>query len=419
MQSAPLIQTKLPGPKAKKIIARDQRLLSPSLTRPYPLVIDKGEGVVVQDVDGNRFLDFTSGIAVCSTGHSNPVVLEAIQKQTSRFLHMCGADFYYDSQVQLAERLTRLAPGKKRKRVYFTNSGAEAVEGAIKLARYRTRRQKILGFFGGFHGRTLGALSLTNSKAVQRSFFGPLVPEFHHAPYGDLEYIEKVLFKKVFSPKELAAVVVEPVQGEGGYFVPPKNFLSGLRRLADRHGFLLVADEIQTGIGRTGKMFAVEHWGVVPDVICLAKGIASGMPLGAVIATEEAMNWVPGSQGSTFGGNPVSCVAAIATVDLVQKQYMKNAQKVGSYLKPKLESLRRRKSSVVDVRGMGLMLAIEIGSKKTKKLDHGKRNQIVANAFKKGLLLLGCGESSIRLTPPLSVTKEEADKAVSILNQVL
>ncbi len=409
---APHIQTKLPGPKAKKIMARDHQVLSPSLTRPYPFVMQSGEGVTVTDVDGNTFLDFTSGIAVCSTGHSHPEVIEAIQKQARQFLHMCGSDFYYENQILLAEKLAASAPGKFRKRVFFTNSGTETVEAALKLSRYATGRKKLLAFYGAFHGRTMGSLSLTNSKAVQRKNFGPFLPDVFHAPYGDIHFLEKTLFKRLLDPTELAAVIVEPIQGEGGYVLPPKDFLPQLRALATKHGFLFVADEIQTGMGRTGKMFAVEHFNVVPDLICLAKGIASGLPLGALIAKESLMQWAPGAQGSTFGGNPVACAAALATLNLIEKKYMANAQRQGAVLKSALEKSQKSFSLISEVRGKGLMLAIEIG-------DSKKREAILTACFEKGLLLLGCGESAIRIIPPLCVTEPEIKIAVDLLNEVL
>lgn len=413
MQKIPYIKTKLPGPKSKKIIARDHKILSTCLIpRPYPFVMQSGKGAVVTDVDGNKFLDFTSGIAVCSTGHTHPQVVKAVQQQAAKFLHMCGGDFYYEKQVELAEKITQLAPGKFKKRVFFTNSGAETVEAAFKLSRYATGRKKILAFYGAFHGRTMGALSLTNSKAVQRKKFGPFVPEVYHAPYGDIDFIKNKLFKHVLDPKELAAVVVEPIQGEGGYIVPPKGFLSQLRQLATKHGFLFVCDEIQAGMGRTGKLFAIEHEKVVPDVICSAKGIASGMPLGALIANAKYVTWGPGSHGSTFGGNPVSCAAALVTLNLIQRKFMANAQQQGKVLVESLKKIQEVSSAILEVRGRGLMIGLEIGNAK-------KRDQIVDACFKKGLLLLGCGESAIRFSPPLCVSKKEVLLATALLTDVL
>ncbi len=409
----PHIKTKLPGPKAKKIIARDHKTISSCYNpRPYPLVVDYAKGLVLTDVDGNKFLDFTAGIAVCSTGHAHPKVVAAIQKQASKFLHMCGADFYYENQVELSERLARLAPGNFKKQVFFTNSGAEAVEAALKCARYTTKRKKILAFYGAFHGRTMGALSLTNSKAIQRKHFGPFVPEVVHAPYGDIDFIENKLFKNLVDPSELAAVFVEPIQGEGGYIVPPKGFLKKLRALATRHKFLFICDEIQAGMGRTGKMFAIEHENVVPDMVLLAKGIASGMPIGALIANAKYMTWVPGAHGSTFGGNPVSCAAAIETLNLIEKSFMANAKKQGDELRKHLDQMAHDFKSVQEVRGRGLMQAIEIGNAK-------KRDAIAEACFEKGLLLLGCGASAIRFSPALNVSKSEVLTAVKILREVL
>ncbi len=344
----PQLNTSLPGPKAAEIIARDARVLSPSYTRCYPLVIQRGEGAIVEDVDGNRFLDFNAGIAVASTGHAHPAVVRAIQEQSARFLHMSGTDFYYEGMVQLAEKLAALVPGQIPRRVYFGNSGAEAMEAAIKMARYHTGRDKFIAFFGGFHGRTMGALSLTGSKIVQRRRFGPLLPVFH-APYpnqyraqpgqspddcadASIRFIEETLFKTIVPPDEVAGIVVEPVQGEGGYLIPPAHFHRELRRLADQYGILLIHDEVQSGMGRTGRMFASEHFGVIPDIVTIAKGIASGMPLSATVARADLMNWPPGAHASTFGGNPVSIAAALATIELLEGGLVRNAEEIGAYM---------------------------------------------------------------------------------------
>jgi 4-aminobutyrate aminotransferase len=422
MPRRPEIQTVLPGPIAASLIERDSVAMSPSFTRAYPFVMDHGEGCWVTDVDGNTFLDFTAGIAVCSTGHSHPRVVAAVTEQAGRFLHMSGTDFYYRAEIELAERLAaRMMPGVAA-RVFFTNSGAEAVEGAMKLARYATGRPNFLAFFGAFHGRTLGALSLTASKATQRRRFAPLLPSVFHVPYpaesrgiGSDEALANIeeLFATVMPPESVAAVFVEPVQGEGGYLVPPPDFLPRLRELTARHGILLVTDEVQTGMGRTGRMLAAEHWGVQPDVVCLAKGIASGMPLGAFVAAGEHMSWAPGSHGSTFGGNPVACAAGLATLDLLEEGLIANAGEVGDHLLEGLRRLRARHPGVVtDVRGLGLMAVLE--------LDTPERSvEVVQGAFRRGLLLLTAGSRAVRLCPPLVLSPDEADVGLEILGQAL
>ncbi len=423
----------LPGPKAKAIIERDRQLLSPSFTRSYPLVAHKGRGVWIEDPDGNIFLDFTAGIAVTSTGHCHPNIVRAIKKQADKILHMSGTDFYYEAQVLLAEKLAGLAPGKFTKRVFFTNSGTEAVEAAFKLARYKTKRERMISFFGAFHGRTLGALSLTGSKVRQKENFGSLVPGVSHVGYGYcyrcpyhltypecnidcVDYIEHTLFKKTVPAEEVAAIIVEPVQGEGGYVVPPPGYHEKLRALTKKYGILLIVDEVQAGMGRTGKMFAIEHWGIEPDIITVAKGIASGMPLGAMIARADLMDWEPGSHANTFGGNPVACMAAFETVKLLESKLLKNASVVGNYFKSKLNELSRQFPLIGDVRGLGLMIGIELVSdRETKVPAPDKRDRIIEEAFQRGLLLLGCGESGIRFSPALVVTKKEVDVAVKIL----
>src|SRR5437879_5420058 len=365
----PRIQTALPGPKARALLDRDQRYMSPSYTRIYPLVCARGSGAVIEDVDGNLFLDFTAGIAVCATGHCHPKVVAAIQDQASKLIHMSGTDFYYQPQIDLAQRLAELAPGKTTKRVFFTNSGAEALEAGLKLARWHTHRSRAVAFFGAFHGRTYGAMSLSGSKLVHRRGFSPLVPDIHHVPYPKgpeartdpnygrrcVELIEETLFKRTAPPDEVAAIFVEPIQGEGGYHVPPADFLPALRQLCDLHGILLVADEVQTGMGRTGKLFAVQHWDVQPDIVCLAKGIASGMPLGAMIAREDVMDWPSGSHASTFGGNPVSCRAALATIDLLEREYIENARVRGEQIHRGLVDMASRRPYLANPRGLGLM----------------------------------------------------------------
>ncbi|MGA8924358.1 MAG: acetyl ornithine aminotransferase family protein [Candidatus Dormiibacterota bacterium] len=417
----PLITLPLPGPKAAALIARDSEAMSPSFTRSYPFVMERGEGCWVTDVDGNRFLDFTAGIAVASTGHSHPKVVAAVVEQAQRFLHMSGTDFYYQSEIELAERLeARILPGTPAK-VFFTNSGAEAIEGAMKLARFTTGRPSYIAFIGAFHGRTFGALSLTASKASQRRRFAPLLSSVFHAPFPSasrgittdqsIDRIEE-LFATVAPPESVAAVFVEPIQGEGGYLVPPSDFLPRLRELTKKHGILLVADEVQSGMGRTGKLLAIEHWGVEPDIVCLAKGIASGLPLGAFIARAEQMSWPPGSHGSTFGGNPVACAAGLATLDLIEGGLMKNATMVGAVMQDGLREIAMSHPHVTDVRGMGLMLAIEL-----KTPD--KAAQLVQSAFQKGLLLLTAGTRAVRICPPLVLNPEDAATGLEIIASAL
>ncbi len=433
----PKIQTTLPGPKATAFLERDRRVISPSYTRIYPLIVARGEGCMIEDVDGNRFLDLTSGIAVTSTGHCHPAVVQAIQAQAATLLHMSGTDFYYTPQIELAEQLAALMPGPGSKRVFFCNSGTEAIEAAIKLARYYTGRQHIIAFFGAFHGRTLGALSLTASKSVQREKFFPLLPGVFHAPFPDpyrcpigmtpqahasecVAWIRHHLLHQVTSPKNVAAIVVEPIQGEGGYVVPPPNFHRELKALCEEHGILLVADEIQSGIGRTGKFFAIEHFGVEPDIIAVAKGIASGLPLGAIISRSEVMDWKPGSHASTFGGNPVACAAAKATLALITNGLMQNAAVQGAYLLQHLRALQPRFPLIGDVRGLGLMIGVElVRDRATKVRADTEREAIIAAAFQRGLLLLGCGTNNIRFCPALTISREEIDTAVRIFAEVL
>ena len=417
----PEITTPLPGPKAAELIARDAKSMSPSFTRSYPFVMDHGQGCWVTDVDGNRFLDFTAGIAVVTTGHSHPKVVAAIKEQADHFLHMSGTDFYYRTEIELAERLeSKILPGTPA-RVFFTNSGAEAIEGAMKLARFATGRQSYIAFIGAFHGRTFGALSLTASKASQRRRFGPLLSSVFHAPFPTAsrgittdESIERIeeLFATVASPESVAAVFVEPIQGEGGYLVPPDDFLPRLRELTAKHGILLVADEVQSGMGRTGHLLAVEHWGVEPDIVCLAKGIASGLPLGAFIARAEQMSWPPGSHGSTFGGNPVACAAGLATLDLLEGGLMENASRVGAVLQDGLREIASDHKDVTDVRGLGLMLAFEM---RTPELA----SRVVQRAFERGLLLLTAGTRAVRISPPLVLSPEDATTGLEIIASAL
>ncbi|MGH9404372.1 MAG: acetyl ornithine aminotransferase family protein [Terriglobia bacterium] len=435
----PRIRTPLPGPEAQKVLAMDRQYVSPSYTRDYPLVAKRGAGMLVEDVDGNTFLDFSAGIAVVSTGHCHPDVVRAIQRQAETLIHMSGTDFYYPILAELAQKLCEIAPGDFPKRVYFGNSGTEAIEAAIKIARHHTRRHRLIAFSGAFHGRTMGSLSLTASKAVQRLHFGPLLPGVSHAPYSNpyrcpcgaspdecdknctcADFIENVLFKTTTPPEDVAAIFVEPVQGEGGYIVPSKRFIRRLRQIANRHGIVLVFDEVQCGMGRTGKMWASDHFGVAPDILCTAKGLASGMPLGVTIAKADLMGWGPGAHASTFGGNPVTCAAALETIRLLQEKYIANAAEVGAYIQQKLSGWRARHRCVGDVRGLGLMIGIEfVKSQATKEPESEARNRVVEAAFQNGLLVLGCGESTLRLMPPLIVEKEQADFAIEVLDRCI
>jgi 4-aminobutyrate aminotransferase len=430
----PHLVTALPGPKAKLIVERDHRVVSPSYTRDYPLVAKTGRGALVDDVDGNTFLDFAAGIAVVATGHCHPQVVAAIQKQAAELIHMSCTDFYYEGMVEFAEKLAAIAPGKSAKRVYFGNSGTEAVEAAMKLARYHTKRDKFIAFHGCFHGRTMGALSLTASKAVQRKHFGSLLGGVFHAPYPNtyrgaygerpenaaadaLGYLENELFKRLCDPTDVAAIFVEPIQGEGGYLAAPPEFLQGLERICRQHGILLVADEVQSGMGRTGKWWAVDHAGVEPDILCTAKGIASGMPLCAVIAKAEVMDWKPGAHASTFGGNPVSIAAGLATFDILERSAVANAARMGEFITRQTAGWRERHKSVGDIRGKGLMIGIEfVRDRKTKERAPAVRDQVIEAAYRKGLLVLGAGENSLRLAPPLIIDEEQAEFAVQTLD---
>ena len=438
MTAGPRIKTALPGPNAKRVLAGDDKYISPSYTRSYPLVAKSGRGIVVTDVDGNEFFDFSAGIAVTSTGHCHPDVVAAIQKQAGELIHMSGTDFYYENMVQLAERLSKIAPMPGPHKIYYGNSGAEAVEAALKLSRYHTKRQNVIAFFGAFHGRTMGALSLTASKPQQKRRFAPLVPGVTHVRYPDVyrgcsggaqdaeafalgcaRYIEEKLFKTILPPEEVAAIFIEPVQGEGGYVVAPTPFLQELRRICDKHGILLVVDEVQSGIGRTGKWFAVEHTGVQPDIVCMAKGIASGMPLGVMMSRANIMDWVPGSHASTFGGNPVCVAAALATLDVIEKEHLlANSAEVGNHMLKRMAGWASKYRVVGDVRGRGLMIGVEIvKDQKTKEYGAELRDKIVEAAFERGILFLGCGPSTVRIAPPLVVTKDEADAAVDALEE--
>jgi 4-aminobutyrate aminotransferase len=435
MKNAPAITTALPGPKARAIIDKDSRFVSPSYTRDYPLVIARGEGAVVEDVDGNLFLDCAAGIAVNSTGVSHPDVVKAISEQAAKFIHMSGTDFYYEPQVRLAEELAALVPIDGDVRTFFGNSGTEATEAALKLSRYHTKRSGIIAFLGSFHGRSLGSLALTSSKAVQRRGFGPFMPGVYHAPYPDvyrfngspdacaqasLTVIREQILVHLISPDEVAAIVVEPIQGEGGYVVPPAAFLQGLRELASQHGIMLVVDEVQSGMGRTGRMFASEHFGLKADIVNIAKGIASGLPLGVTCARSAVMNWPPGAHASTFGGNPVACAAALTTIRLLREQYVRNAATVGEHLMDGLRDLQQRHPLIGDVRGKGLMIGVElVRDRTTKARAIEERNAVVQAMFRRGVLILGAGKNAIRFAPPLLLTKDQADAILRVFDESL
>jgi len=429
----PHLVTTLPGPKAKQLVELDATVVSPSYTRDYPLVAKIGRGAMIEDVDGNTFLDFAAGIAVCATGHCHPDVVAAIQKQASELIHMSGTDFYYPNLVELAEKLASIAPGKEAKRVYFGNSGAEAIEAAIKLVKYHTKRDKLIAFHGAFHGRTMGALSLTASRSIQRKGFGTLLSGVFHMPFPDtyrgtygirpefasadcLSYLENELFRRRVDPEEVAGIFIEPIQGEGGYLPAPADFLQGLQRICRKYGIMFVADEVQSGMGRTGKWWASDHAGIEPDIICTAKGIASGMPLSAIIARADVMNWVPGAHASTFGGNPVCIAASLTTLGLLERQYMANAARMGDYIMNRTAGWREKHKIVGEVRGKGLMIGIEfVRDQKTKEKATDLRNNLVQMAFHKGLLVLGSGDTTLRLCPPLVIDEAQADFALDTL----
>jgi 4-aminobutyrate aminotransferase len=429
--------TPLPGPNARRVVEQDHRYISPSYTRSYPLVAKRGFGAIVEDADGNTFLDFNAGIAVVATGHCHPEVVAAVQRQAAELIHMSCTDFYYEGMVDLAEKLAAIAPGKEAKKVYFGNSGTEAIEAAIKLARYHTRREKIIAFYGAFHGRTMGSLSLTASKAVQRKGFGSLLSDVFHVPYANTyrcpygheaqdcctdcaKFIERVLFTKIVDPQEVAAIIVEPIQGEGGYVPGPAEFLKDVQDICRRNGILLITDEVQSGMGRTGKWWAGDHSGIEPDILCVAKGIASGLPLSATIARAGVMDWKPGAHASTFGANPVSVAAALVTHRLVKDHYLENARRMGEYIFGRLSKWRERFPIVGDVRGKGLMIGVEIVSdQKTKEPAPKLRDSIEDLAFSKGLLILGAGPNTIRLAPPLLIDEEQADFAIQTLEECI
>jgi len=426
-----------PGPKAQAYIERDHKVTSPSYIKEYPLVVERGEGVWLYDVDGNRYLDWMAGIAVAATGHAHPEVVKAIHQSSEKFLHICGTDFYYETMVKLCEKLASYVPDMGPKKVFLTNSGTEAVDGAIKLVRYHTKREKIIAFRGAFHGRTMGAISLNNSKVGQRAFFGPLIPGVIHVPYSNpyrcsygheknwcetkcecVQKLEKDWFLSHTDPKEVAAIFVEPVLGEGGYVFPSMKFLKDLRKLCDQHGILLVFDEVQSGVGRTGDMYAAETFKVAPDVILTAKGLGSGMPIGAIIAKTSVMSWPRGSHGSTYGGNPVCCAAAVATLNIVEK-HLPQIREMGIFFVEGLKKLQKKFPVIGDIRGQGLMIGAEFIHPQTREPAVKYMGDLEQKAFRKGLLLLGCGQSTIRFAPPLIISKDEIQCGLEVLESCL
>jgi 4-aminobutyrate aminotransferase len=434
---APQINMSLPGPKAAALIEFDDQCMSPSYTRMYPLAAGRGKGAVIEDLDGNLFLDFNAGIACCSTGHCHPSIVEVIKKQASTLIHYAGTDFYYEAQAVLAKKLSDIAPGDESRKVFFGNTGTEAVEGSLKLSRYHTGRKCFIAFFGAFHGRTMGSLALTCSKTTQRKNFFPMMPGVIHVPYGYcyrcaysltypecnmycVSYIEDHVFKRILDPEEVAAIVVEPIQGEGGYVVPPEGYHKALKALAEKYGMLFIADEVQAGMGRTGKMFAMEHYDVVADIITLAKGIASGMVIGPILARESIMTWKPGSHGNTFGGNPVSCVAALETIRLIEEELMNRAAVEGEYFMSQLKKLQEEHRIIGDIRGKGLMIGMELVlDQATKEMAVKETDEVVQKCFQKGLLTLPCGPNVIRFSPPLVINREQIDKGLSILDEAI
>lgn len=432
----------LPGPKARALIERDHGVISPSYPRGYPFVMDHGKGAEVWDVDGNRFLDFAAGIAVVSTGHSHPKVVKAIQEQAEKFIHI-SSDYYHEKWVELGEKLDQIAPFKEDAQSFMTNSGTESVEAAIKLARHYTGRSQFIGFLGAFHGRTMGAVTFTASKPVYHRDFYPLMSGVVHVPFPDpfrplltskpgedygetvVRYIEEQILGHVLPADNVAGILVEPIQGEGGYVVPSAGFFPALRELCDKYGILLIVDEVQSGMGRTGKWWAIEHFGVEPDIVCSAKGIASGVPLGAMIARKSLMDWPKGSHGNTYGGNPLACAAALATIDLIEDEYLQNAVEMGNYIMGILDEIVCNRPScshpsVGQVRGKGLMIGVEfIKDYETKEPDEALRDRIVDKAFHHGLLLLGCGKSTIRIAPPLMISRSQVDEAMEILDYAI
>jgi 4-aminobutyrate aminotransferase len=438
MSAYPKIVVTPPGPKARELVRKDENVISPSYVRFYPLVVESGRGCIVRDVDGNEYIDFNSGLVCLSVGHSHPKVVAAIKNQCDRFLHYSNTDFFYAEVVNLAEKLAEITPGNFDKKVYFGNSGAESVEAAVKLAKWHTRKHRFIGFISAFHGRTVGALSFTASKPTQRRYFFPLMPGVTHVPYPYcyrcpfkltypdchywcIDFIDEFVLHKYVPPEEVAAIVFEPIQGEGGYVVPPPEYFQRLKKLADKYGILLIDDEVQAGMGRTGKWFAIEHWGVEPDILCSAKALASGLPLGATVAKSKVMDWVGGSHASTFGGNPLSCVAANAVIKVTREErLLENATVQGAYIMKRLEELKQQTEIVGDVRGKGLMIGMEIvENKETKKPAPKKAAEIMKRSWKRGVAVITCGVSTIRIAPPLNITKELVDAALEIIGDVV
>jgi 4-aminobutyrate aminotransferase len=434
MSNYPKIVVTPPGPKARELVKKDEQLISPSYGRFYPLVVESGKGCIIKDVDGNEFIDFNSGLVCMNVGHNHPKVVSAIKNQCDRFLHYSNTDFYYREVIELAEKLAQITPGSPDKKVYFGNSGAEAVEGAIKIAKWHSRRQLFIAFISAFHGRTIGALSFTASKPTQKRYFFPLMPGVTHVPYPYcyrcpfklsypschywcVDFIDEYVLQKYVPPEDTAAILVEPIQGEGGYVVPPPEYFQRLKKITDKYGMLFIVDEVQTGVGRTGKWWAIEHWGVEPDIVCSAKGLASGMPLGATIAKSKVMDWVPGSHASTFGGNPLSCVAASAVIDAIQEEkLLDNATKQGAYIMKRFGELEDKSEIIGDVRGKGLMIGVEIvENKESKKPAPQKASEIMMRSWKRGVNVITCGASTIRIAPPLVITRELVDSALNIL----
>jgi len=435
-KKVPKIVVTPPGPKAKELLARDERYISPSYVRWYPLVVEEGKGCIVRDVDGNEYIDFNSGLAVMNVGHCHPKVLEAIRKQSEKLLHYSNTDFYYRPVIDLAEKLTEITPGTFEKKIYFGNSGAESIEAAIKMVRWHTRRPRILAFIGAFHGRTYGAMSLTSSKPVQRKYFFPLVPGVTHVPYPYcyrcpfklefpdcdywcIDFIDEWVFHKYIPPEEVGAIIIEPIQGEGGYIVPPPEYHQKLKKLAEKYGILYVDDEVQAGMGRTGRWFAIEHWNIEPDVICIAKGIASGLPLGATVAKAEVMDWEGGSHASTFGGNPVSCAAGLAVINIIKEEnLLENAETLGNYIIDRFKEMQEKYEMIGNIRGKGLMIGVElVKDRKTKEPAKKEAQEVMLRSWKRGIALITAGISTIRIAPPLIITEELVDIALEIIEK--
>ena len=436
--SYPKIKVTPPGPKAKKIVDRDAAVISPSFGRAYPLVIERGEGSIVVDVDGNEFIDMNAGLAVCSVGHSHPKVIKAIKDQVDKFIHYSYTDFYYDDYVDLGEKLHDLVPGDYKKKFFYGNSGAESIEAAMKVSRWHTGRQGYLAYIGSFHGRTLGAVSLTASKPYQRARFAPLIPGVEHifypycyrcpfnlecpsCGYACVDYIDEYLFHRYVPPEEVAMLMAEPIQGEGGYVVPPDGYFPRLKKLLDKYGILFASDEVQAGMGRTGKWFGIEHFGVVPDIVCMAKGIAAGMPLGVMASRADIQDWKPGSHASTFGGNPVSCAAALAVLDIIKSEnLLENAQKQGKLIKDRLNEMKDRHPMIGDVRGKGLMVGVElVKDKTTKEYAQKETGDVMMECFRNGLAIVNCGINVIRWMPALNITSDLVEPALEIFEKSL